>query len=82
VNEVRRRLRRARGAAVALLIAAFLSVAVYAWIAAFDPRPWVAFVLAACPLVVLGMPAALMLYATIRRGDPYGYEVRSVTPRE
>lgn len=54
-----------------LLLAVFLSVAVYAWIASFDPRPWAALVLAAAPLVLLGLPSWLMLYATLRRGDPY-----------
>lgn len=41
--------------------------------------------LAAAPLVALGLPAALMLQATIRHGDPYDvlYKYRrSVTPPE
>jgi hypothetical protein len=65
------RLRRARATAAVLLSAVALSVAAYAWIAASDPRPWVALVFAAGPLVVLGLPAWLLLWATIRRGDPY-----------
>ncbi len=83
------RLRRARAAVAVLLAAVFLSVAAYAWIVTFDPRPWAALVLAAAPLVVLGLPAALMLCATIRHGDPYDVSHRypsegsgSVTPRE
>jgi hypothetical protein len=49
----------------------FLSVVTYVWVALADPRPWVALVIAAGPLVVLGLPAWLMLYAILRRGDPY-----------
>lgn len=85
MSEVRRRLRRARASAVVLLVAVFLSVAAYAWVVTFDPRPWAGLVIAAAPLVVLGLPAFLMLYATIRRGDPYDVSHKhpgSVGPRE
>lgn len=79
MTEVRRRLRRARGAACLLLVAAFLSVAAYAWVVSFDPRPWAALVIAAGPLVCPGLPAGLYLLAILRWGDPEG---RSVTPRD
>lgn len=65
------RLRRARGMVAVLLLAVLLSVAGYVWIVLADPRPWVAVVVSAVPLVVLGLPAWLMLWATIRRGDAY-----------
>lgn len=68
---MRGNLRRARASAVVLLVAVFLSVAAYAWVVTFDPRPWVALLLCAVPLVVPGLPAVLMLVATIRHGDPY-----------
>jgi hypothetical protein len=76
---------------VVLAVAALLALAVYVWVRSFDPRPWVALVLAAGPLLVLGAPSALMLYATLRHGDPYdvshrygpgSYLGRSVSPHE
>jgi hypothetical protein len=71
VTEARHRLRRARASVILLLAAVLLSVVAYAWVVPFDPRPWAGLVIAAGPLVVLGLPAWLMLWATIRRGDPY-----------
>lgn len=82
---MRQRLRRARGSAVVLGLALLLALAAYVWVRSFDPRPWVALVIACCPLVVLGLPAGLMLGATLRRGDPYDvlHEYPgSVGPRE
>lgn len=69
--EARRRLRRARPSAIALGVALLLSLAAYVWVRSFDPRPYVAWVLASGPLAMPGAPAALMLYATLRYGDPY-----------
>ncbi len=86
---MRSRLRRARASLIVLGLALLGAVGVYVWVRSFDPRPWVAYVLAAVSLVCPGLPAALMAGATLRRGDPYDVSHRypsegsgSVTPRE
>lgn len=81
---MRARLRRARGFLIALAVACLLALAVHAWIGSFDPRPWVADLLAFGAFLPLGAPALLLTYATLRRGDPYDvshrYPGRATTP--
>jgi len=88
---VRGRLRRARASALVLALALVLAGAAYLALRALDPRPWVALVGACGPLLIPGLPAALMLAATLRHGDPYdvshryppgSHLGRSVGPRE
>ena len=68
---MRQRFRRARACLVTFVVACLIGLAVNAWVASFDPRPWVAHLLGFVGFVPLGVPAALLVYATLRHGDPY-----------
>jgi hypothetical protein len=68
-----------------VLAAAVVLAVLLGWGAHAGGLGWpAALVVAAIPLVLLGLPAGLMLAETIRYGDPYDLlrSPRSVGPRE